>query len=114
MPHKLDTIIHEEPELQVGGLERGQVFGGEVGVQVSGFDARELGQIVNHLLLGRDVVVDEGNTLARALSVGQKRRRGDCVIEVQMGTDVVNSKLKLQRKLSQLRLLPTPDHSATC
>ena len=35
----------------VSGLERGEVLGAEVGVEVARLDARELGQVVNHLLL---------------------------------------------------------------
>ena len=57
--------VYEVAELFVGGLERGQMLLAEVGVEVARLDARELGDVVDHLLLGRDVVVDEGTALAR-------------------------------------------------
>lgn len=95
--HEADARVDEEAQLQVRGLERGQVLGGDLGVQVSRFDARVLGQVVHHLeeerggdgsepellaaslwgrrplslshlLLGGDVVVDEGHPLVLALA----------------------------------------------
>ena len=66
MADKDASYIDEVPELLVGRLERRQMLLAEVGVQVAGLDARELGDVVHHLLLGRDVVVDEGATLVGA------------------------------------------------
>ena len=60
------AYIDEVPELLVGRLERRQVLLAEVGIKVSGFDTRELGDIVHHLFLGRDVVVDKGASLVGA------------------------------------------------
>ena len=47
--HELDTILEQVEELQVAGLEGGQVLGAHGGIQVSGLDARELGQVVYNL-----------------------------------------------------------------
>ena len=63
---KYASHVDEVPELLVGRLERRQVLLAEVGVQVAGLDARELGDVVHHLLLGRDVVVNEGAALVGA------------------------------------------------
>ena len=60
------AYIDEVPELLVGRLECGQVLLAEVGIKVPGFDTRELCDIINHLFLGRDVVVDKGASLVGA------------------------------------------------
>lgn len=90
--HELDPHVDEETQLQVGGFEGGEVLGGDLGVQVSRLDPRVLGQVIHHLrdrgrcegsvsslcvpqgwaglpylLLGGDVVVDEGDALVGAL-----------------------------------------------
>lgn len=60
MAHEDDPRVDEVPQFEVGGLEGGQVFGGDGGVQISRFDTWELGQIVHHLLRGGDVIINEG------------------------------------------------------
>ena len=49
MAHKLDLAINKVPQLEVGGLEGGQVLGRDGGVQIARLDARELGQVVHNL-----------------------------------------------------------------
>lgn len=49
--HKLNTLVHQVSQFHVGTLQGGQVFLREVGIQVSWFDARELGQVVHNLFL---------------------------------------------------------------
>jgi hypothetical protein len=66
VPHEDDPTVLQKAQLGVRRLERGQVLGAEVGVQVSRLDPRELGQVVDDLLLGGDVVVDEGHPFHRA------------------------------------------------
>lgn len=88
MSNKYDAAVLQEPQLGVCGLERGEVLGTEVGVQVPGFDTRELGQVVDDLLLGRDVVVDEGGSFQYTLPkihkiVAHYRRCIDCRLQVQ-------------------------------
>jgi len=47
--HKDGARVHDEAQLLIRGLERGQVLRAEVGVQVTGLDTGELGQVVHHL-----------------------------------------------------------------
>ncbi len=47
--NKLDSTLQEIEQLQVAGLESGEVLGAHGGIQVSRLDARELSQIVHHL-----------------------------------------------------------------
>lgn len=54
-----DPDVHEEPELEIGGLECGQVFGRDADVEIARLDPRKFGHVVRHLFLGRDVVVNE-------------------------------------------------------
>lgn len=68
MPEEHHPTVEEEAQLAVGRLQRGQVLGAEVGVEVAGLNARELGHVVHDLLLRRNVVVDERFALSRALA----------------------------------------------
>ncbi len=47
--HKDGARVHDKAQLLIRGLERGQVLRAEVGVQVTGLDTGELGQVVHHL-----------------------------------------------------------------
>lgn len=47
--HELDSHVNEEAQLQVGGFESGEVLGGDLGIQVSRFDPRVLGQVIHDL-----------------------------------------------------------------
>ena len=51
MADKLDSFLKEIDELEVASLECGQVFGAHGGVQVTGVDTRELGQVIHNLCL---------------------------------------------------------------
>uniref|UniRef100_A0A182IMQ3 Uncharacterized protein n=1 Tax=Anopheles atroparvus TaxID=41427 RepID=A0A182IMQ3_ANOAO len=67
VPNERDAAVDEIAQLLVRVLQRRQPLAAEVRVQVARFDAGEFGQIVDHLLLRRDVVVHERDTLVRAL-----------------------------------------------
>lgn len=49
MTHEANSCVDEEAQLQVGGLQGGQMFGGNLCIEVSGFDARVLCQVVDDL-----------------------------------------------------------------
>ena len=49
VPHELDSVLQEIEQLEVAGLECGEVLGAHGGVQVARFDARELGQVIHNL-----------------------------------------------------------------
>lgn len=68
MPHKNHPTVLQEPQLGIGGLQGGQMFRAEVGVQVAGFDSGELGEVVHDLFLGGYVVVDERGAFQVALA----------------------------------------------
>ena len=84
VPNEDAAAVDEEPEFLVGRLQGGEVLGRKVGVKVARFDPRELGQIVHHLrapvkyfyldpgradlLLGGDVIINEGHPLHSTLS----------------------------------------------
>ena len=55
--HKDGARIHQEAQLLVRGLQRGQMLGAEVGIQVTRLDARELGQVVHNLEKAENVGV---------------------------------------------------------
>lgn len=59
VPDEHAARVHQHAQLAVRRLERGEVLGAGVGVEVARLDARELGHVVHHLLLRGDVVVDE-------------------------------------------------------
>lgn len=68
MSNKNDSTVQEEPKFSVSGLQCGEMFGAEVGVQVAGLDARELRQIIHDLFLSRNIIIYERSTLQTALS----------------------------------------------
>lgn len=68
VPDKDDAHIGQIAQLLVAVLQCGQVLLAEIRVQVARLDARELGQIVDDLLLRGDVVIDERHTLVRSLA----------------------------------------------
>ena len=87
VPNEDAAAVDEEPEFLVGRLQGGEVLGRKVGVKVARFDPRELGQIVHHLLghqvnmydlyldpgqadllLGGDVIINEGHPFHSTLS----------------------------------------------
>jgi len=47
--HKDGARVHDEAELLIRGLERCEVLGAEVCVQIPGLDAGEFGQVVHNL-----------------------------------------------------------------
>lgn len=59
MTDKRDAVVNEEAKLQIRRLERRQVFRRRGNIQVTGLDSRELGQVIDHLILRRYVVVNE-------------------------------------------------------
>ena len=59
MPHEDDADVDEVPQLLVSRLERREVLRAVVRVQVARLDAGEFGDVVDDLLLRRDVVIDE-------------------------------------------------------
>lgn len=67
MSNEFDALIDEVAQLGVGALEVCQVLLGVVRIQVPRLDARELSKVVDHLFLGADVVVQEGNAFLGAL-----------------------------------------------
>lgn len=77
MTHKLDSVVNQEAQFQIGTLESGQMFRAARDVKVPGFDAREFRQVIHHLLLSCDVVVYEGGSLQRSLSETTQGRGGE-------------------------------------
>ena len=59
MPHEDDADVDEVPQLLVSRLERSEVLRAVVRVQVARLDAGEFRDVVDDLLLRRDVVIDE-------------------------------------------------------
>ena len=59
MPHEDDADVDEVPQLLVSRLERREVLRAVVRVQVARLDAGEFRDVVDDLLLCRDVVIDE-------------------------------------------------------
>lgn len=59
MPHEDDADVDEVPQLLVSRLERREVLRAVVRVQVARLDAGEFRDVVDDLLLRRDVVIDE-------------------------------------------------------
>lgn len=49
MTNEANSGVDEEAQLQVSGLQRGQMLRRDLCIQVSWFDARILSQIVDHL-----------------------------------------------------------------
>lgn len=68
MPDEDHSNIGEVTKFLVGILQCRQVFLANMRVQIARFDARELGQIIDHLLLRGNVIVDKWDTFFGSLS----------------------------------------------
>ena len=47
--HKLHTLLEQVEQLEVAGLQGGEMLGAYHGIQVSWFDPREFSEVVHHL-----------------------------------------------------------------
>lgn len=63
MSDKSDSDVDEIPQLQVRGLERREVLGAIVCVEVAWFNPGEFSQVVHYLFLRWNVVVDKCSAL---------------------------------------------------
>ena len=64
-----DPVVDQESQFQIRRLERRQVFRRRGHVQIARLNARKFRQIVHHLILSGNVVVDEGQSFHAALPI---------------------------------------------
>lgn len=69
MPNKRDSTVLQKSQLNVGGFERRKVFLTEISIEVTRFDPREFRQVINHLFLRRNVIIDERSTFHGSLTL---------------------------------------------
>ena len=58
--HKLHTLLKQVEQLEVAGLQGGEMLGAYHGIQVSRFDPREFSEVVHHLGEGEGEGEGEG------------------------------------------------------
>lgn len=68
MTDDLHSPIDEVTQFHVGGLEGGEMFLRIIRVQIARFNTGKLRQVVDHLLLSRNVIVQESCTGKRPLT----------------------------------------------